>query len=126
LQLQALADAEIETLGDILVATATLLDRLPTAGTQPEREALAADFDAAMRALRAELALHPARDGQGADSLIVGALVRVIRLVETAPVEPADGGLELPEDERPVLRPRLFQCPTQLVHESSELRVDGG
>jgi hypothetical protein len=84
-QLQTLADAELETLGDVVAATALLLDRVRSAGTQPERDALAADFNEAVRVLHEELAHHPTRDGQDADALIAAALVRVARLLEPKP-----------------------------------------
>jgi hypothetical protein len=84
-QLQTVADVELETLGDVLAATAVLLDRLPTARTGPERDALVADFHREIRALREELARHPTRDGQDADALIADALVRVARLLVPEP-----------------------------------------
>jgi hypothetical protein len=79
--LQTLADPELQTLGEVVAATALLLDRVRSASTLPERDALMADFNEAIRVLRADLARHD----QDADAMIAGALVRVARLLVPEP-----------------------------------------
>ena len=79
--LQRLADPELQALGDVVAATALLMNRLGRARTQPERDALTADFNTAIGVFNADLERHD----HDADALIAGALVRVTRLLVAEP-----------------------------------------